>query len=158
MTAPDLYGIDPDCLYPWRPSEDADAPTIFLSPLTLKLSNKIDAANQKRSILTARLTREATDKAAKEGVELDKEKLTGDLLEAWDSCYSEDLQEEILAHAVTGWEGLKRPGGKVIEFKGNLAALPSVMRANIFWAIVTGAAWTVEAREGFGSRPASLSE
>lgn len=158
MPAPDLYGIDPDCLYPWKPSEDPEAPIILLAPLDLKLSARLDAANQKRVMVTARHRREAFESAAKEGKELDTEALTEVLVDAWDACYPDDLKEAILAHVVKGWEGLKRPGGKEIPFTGNLAALTPRVRGQIFLAVATETAWEAEAREGFGSRPASLSE
>jgi hypothetical protein len=109
-------------------------------------------------MVTAKIRREAYEKAEKEGKEIDSDALTEALVDAWDACYTDELKEAILAHVVKGWEGLKRPGGKEIKFAGNLAALPPRMRGQLFLAVATETAWDVEAREGFGSRPASLSE
>ncbi len=173
---PDLYGIDPEVLYRWSPKQcrevleeariDEDgrfvpavygkakpgALVILLSPLPERLSLRANAARTRywKELAKARLSVERG----------------GDVAAATELCedavmriYSEDLQFDVLAASVKGWE-VKRSDGTEIAFSGkwerDAMALPGWLKAELFSDIMADSALSQEEQAGFLSQQASL--
>lgn len=172
MSAPALWGIDPDCLYPWTPragrikvkeavfqgdklvssteygAAQEGAPVLLLAPLTEAMSMRCAAAHEKYSIAYARaigtvLHGGDTDAAADAAAA----KL--------DSIYTPELIRDVLSACVNGWRNLKTRGGREIAFSGDWekdgAKIPASWRAELFQDIVNESAFTEEEVQGFTS-------
>ena len=161
MSAPDLWGIDPDELFRWTPNEGrvvldkgeydgkkkewkrlpkygepiAGAPVILVSAPSEALTLKIEHARQSYRFMMVKLS-EANRKMAFDD-------LTEAILDKGESIYTPALVSEVLAACVEGWENIKARGGKKEiafkpgDWKRNSRALPGSWQASLFNAIVS---------------------
>lgn len=161
MSAPDLWGIDPDELFRWTPNEgrvvidegdyDAEkkewkrlpkygealpgAPVILVSAPSEALAIKIDHARQSYRLMMAR--------TADANRSMDFSEITEKILDKGESIYTPALVSEVLAACIEGWENVKARGGKKEiafkpgDWKRNSRALPGSWQASLFNAIVS---------------------
>ena len=160
MSAPDLWGIDPDELFRWTPNEGrvvldkgeydakkkewkrlpkygealSGAPVILVSAPSEALTIKIDHARQSYRLMVAR--------TADANRSLKSDELIEKVLDKGEGIYTPELVSEVLASCVEGWENVKARGGKEIAFKPgdwkrNSRALPGSWQASLFNAIVS---------------------
>ena len=154
MSAPDLWGIDPDVLYDWTPDEGREvldkgewdakkkewkrlpkygaalpgAPVVHVSAPSERIALKIEHARQAYRIMIAR--------TIEENRKMDSVAVTEKILDKGEAIYSPELVSEVLAACIEGWENVKIPG-KVIAFKAgdwkrNSKALPGAWQAKLF--------------------------
>lgn len=172
MSAPALWGIDPDCLYPWTPragrikvkeavfqgdklvssteygAAQEGAPVLLLAPLTEAMSMRCAAAHEKYNITYSRaigVVVHGGDAAAAVDAATDK----------LDSIYTPELIRDVLSACIKGWRNLKTPSGREIVFSGNweedAVKLPVSWRIELFQDIVNESAFTEEEVQGFTS-------
>lgn len=138
MDAPELWGIDPDQLYPWTPRigrEVVDpgkwdavkvewdvlptygkakdgAPKLLFRPISEKVWTRLSLAINKFNKAKFR----AAGAVAADAQTIDDE--SRKLSELAEECFPADLVSETVGNALAGWENVKGPRGKVIEFSG----------------------------------------
>ena len=132
------------------------APVVLLAPLTERLSLRLQAAKTlyQRELYWARenLKKDSAGKSAEE-VEAIERAATAANVRRGVEMYPPDLQFDILADCVKGWENFRKP------FSGKWAKDAQVLSADwkesIFLDLVDGTAWTETEIEGFTSGPGS---
>lgn len=134
--APELWGIDPDQLYPWTPragrevldagdwdavkmewnrlptygKAKAGAPVIFFKAIPEKVWMRLSVAIKKFEAAKVR----AIMAAAADSASIDDESKR--LSEFAEQCFPDDLVSETVAAALAGWSNIRSASGKEIEF------------------------------------------
>jgi hypothetical protein len=138
MDAPELWGIDPDQLYPWTPragrvvTNEGDwdakamewktlptygkakdsAPVLMFKPISEKVWTRLSVAINKFN----RAKYRAAQAVAGDETKIDAESKA--LSDASEECFPADLISETVGNALAGWENIKGAKGKLIEFSG----------------------------------------
>lgn len=176
MSAPDLWGIDPDEIYRWTPKagreiiDDGEwdgkktewirprvygeakegAPVVLVAALSEAMAVRVSNAKQQWLLRIS----QASEKARKE--KASKDDATDKILDAGECVYTPSLISQVLESCVIGWENLKSRTGKVIEFKKgdwkrNSAAIPGAWQAELFYSIVNETLFEGATQAPFGS-------
>lgn len=175
MSAPDLWGIDPDCLYGWTPRSGREilkeavkdeageikepaiygkalpgAPIIWVAPLSEALANEVEVARKEYRKALARAMRMVADGGSPDDAR-------EQALDKIESAYSDALIRKVLSFSVKGFENLCRPDGAAILFSGDWAKdstkLRLAWRVELFKDIVDESAYFGESRAPFTSLP-----
>jgi hypothetical protein len=164
MSIPELWGIDPDMLYSWTPNEGREivseavreggklvkasvygevkpgAPVVLVAPLTGQLLTRVEAAQKRFASALAH---------GKDGARSEAE-----ILDDINAVYSDDLVDEVLCASIKGFRNLKTRGGSPItlskDWAKDKAKIPAGWRAELFYAIVDGSAYSGEEIASFG--------
>lgn len=173
MSAPDLWGIDPTCLYGWTPKAGREivtpavkdeagevkesavygkplpgSPIIWLAPISEALANEVETARKAYRKALARAMRSVAAGG-------DAEAAQEEALDRIEEAYSDALIRKVLAASVKGFQGLCRPDGAEIRFEGDWAKdcgkIRSAWRVEMFHDIVNETAYFGEVRASFTS-------
>lgn len=178
MSAPILWGIDPDALYAWTPragrtvvkaaeyegdkllipaeygSPLEGAPVFLLRPTSEGMRLRLTAA---QDAYYRALARSAASVRAGGSAESAIEST----LEKADEVYSDELIASSVGEALAGWRGLKTSGGREIVFSGDWEKdrrkFPISWRIELFRDLINETAYSKEDVEGFTSPQGSPS-
>ena len=135
--APELWGIDPDQIYPWTPragrevldggdwdSEKMEwnrlptygkaregAPVLLFRAIPEKVWMRLSVALKKFEAAKMRAIM-AAHAGGPDAIEAESKKLS----EVAEECFPDDLVSETVAAALAGWENVASSSGKAIEF------------------------------------------
>ena len=139
------------------------APVFHLAPLSEKTSLRLQAARTafqatKREVERRFRADLGRFRGLPEAERIEKVREAEDLhtlkaSERANGVFPVELQAQVLAEAVRGWENIRKPFTGAWDVDGRV--LKASWKAEIFWALVNETAFTEEAMQGFLSRQAS---
>lgn len=178
MSAPILWGIDPDTLYAWTPRAGrAVVKEATFEGETLKESREYGDALEGAPVFLLRAVsegmrlrlataREAYQRnlfrsAAAVRAGQSAETAIDATLSKAEEIYSDELISSAVSESLAGWRNLKTPGGREIKYSGewekDRQKFPIAWRVELFRDLVDETAYSKEDVEGFTSPQGSPS-